>query len=122
MVTKQGNALGLYLATIRRDRDFSLRQVETLTNKAVSNAYLSQIESGKIAQPSPNILHALAQVYKVSYEQLMQLAGFIVDKQEPGSHHGRAAFFADVNLTEVEERELLEYLDFRRKQKKSQGI
>ena len=40
--------LAQYLASIRRDRKMTLRQVEEATNKDVSNAYLSQIENGKI--------------------------------------------------------------------------
>jgi HTH-type transcriptional regulator, competence development regulator len=106
--------LGKHLAAIREDRRLSLRQVEELTNKLVSNAYLSQIEKGKIQQPSPNILHALAQAYKTSYEQLMQLAGYINAKHTKGAAHGRAATFAALNLTEAEQQELIEYLKFRR--------
>ncbi|MFA6116268.1 MAG: helix-turn-helix domain-containing protein [Sphingomonas sp.] len=112
---KPGSSLGSHLAAIRNDRGYSLRQVEGLTNNIISNAYLSQIESGKIQQPSPNILHALANVYRISYEQLMEMAGFIVGNREKGDvSHGRAATFAELNLSEDEERELLEYLKFRR--------
>lgn len=112
---KTGTALGAHLAAIRSDRGYSLRQVEALANNVISNAYLSQIESGKIQQPSPNILHALANVYRISYEQLMELAGFITANREKGDvTHGRAATFAELNLSEGEERELLEYLKFRR--------
>ena len=112
---KTGSILGNHLAAIRADRGYSLRQVEALTNNLISNAYLSQIESGKIQQPSPNILHTLATVYRISYEQLMEMAGFIVGDREKGDvTHGRAATFAELNLTENEERELLEYLKFRR--------
>jgi transcriptional regulator with XRE-family HTH domain len=112
--SKSAELLGPHLAAIRNDRGLSLRQVEELTNKLVSNAYLSQIENGKIQQPSPNILHSLAQVYKTSYQQLMERAGYITAKHTKGAPHGRAATFAALNLTEAEEKELLEYLKFRR--------
>ena len=69
--------LGQYLASIRADRRLTLRQVEEATNKEVSNAYLSQIENDKIRKPSPNVLHALAEIYGISYEQLMDMAGYI---------------------------------------------
>lgn len=111
------SALGQHLAAIRTDRKLSLRRVEDLTNKLVSNAYLSQIEKGKVLHPSPNILHALAEVYRTSYEQLMEMAGYINARPEKRALHGRAATFAALNLTEAEERELLEYLKFRRSQK-----
>jgi transcriptional regulator with XRE-family HTH domain len=113
------SALGQHLAAVRADRKLSLRRVEELTNKLVSNAYLSQIETGKILQPSPNILHALAEVYRASYEQLMQMAGYIKPRPDAGVVHGRAATFAALNLTEAEEKELLDYLKFRRSQQKA---
>ncbi|WP_159650789.1 helix-turn-helix transcriptional regulator, partial [Bosea sp. 125] len=70
--------LGQYLAGIRLDRKMSLRAVEEATNKQVSNAYLSQIENDKIQQPSPNILHALAELYAISFENLMEMAGYLM--------------------------------------------
>lgn len=115
------NILGQHLAAVRADRKLSLRRVEELTNKLVSNAYLSQIETGKILHPSPNILHALAEVYRTSYEQLMQMAGYINARPQSGALHGRAATFAALNLTEAEERELLAYLEFRRSQSAGQN-
>ncbi len=42
------STLGKYLASIRADRKMTLREVEEATSKQVSNAYLSQIENGKI--------------------------------------------------------------------------
>jgi transcriptional regulator with XRE-family HTH domain len=110
-------ALGKHLAAIRNDRGFSLRQVEELTKKVVSNAYLSQIENGKIQQPSPNILHALSRIYKTSYEHLMELAGYIVKNHALDKAHGRAVTFAELNLTEAEETMLLQYLKWQRSQK-----
>ncbi|WP_092762180.1 helix-turn-helix domain-containing protein [Rhodoferax sp. OV413] len=119
---KNESALGRHLGAIRKDRGFSLRQVEELTNKVVSNAYLSQIEGGKIQQPSPNMLHSLATVYKISYEHLMELAGYISNGGSREGAHGRAATFAELNLTQEEEKELLEYLRFRRSMdKKNEG-
>lgn len=118
---KTSAALGKHLAAIRNDRGFSLRQVEELTNKLVSNAYLSQIENGKIQQPSPNILHALSRTYKTSYEHLMELAGYIVKDHTPNKAHGRAATFAELNLTEAEETMLLDYLKWQRSRKEKAG-
>ena len=42
-----------------------LRDVEKASDKEISNAYLSQLETGKIEKPSPHVLHALAEVYRV---------------------------------------------------------
>jgi transcriptional regulator with XRE-family HTH domain len=90
-------SLGKYLASIRADRGFTLRQVEEGTNKEVSNAYLSQIENDKIKKPSPNVLHALAQLYGIDYEQLMEMAGYITNPRGEGEKHGRVATFAEHN-------------------------
>ena len=54
--------LGGLLADLRAARGLSLREVEEVTGKAVSNAYLGQLAHGKIKRPSPNVLHSLAGV------------------------------------------------------------
>ncbi|MGY4433950.1 transcriptional regulator with XRE-family HTH domain [Bradyrhizobium sp. F1.13.1] len=112
-------SLGKYLASIRADRKMSLRDVEEATRKQVSNAYLSQIETEKIKQPSPNILHALAELYAINFENLMQMAGYITGtKRADTERHGRIATFAEHNLTAEEEAEMLRYLEFMRDRKK----
>jgi transcriptional regulator with XRE-family HTH domain len=113
--------LGQYLASIREDRGFTLREVEEATNKEVSNAYLSQIETGKIQQPSPNVLHSLADIYDIDYTQLMEMAGYITQTRprKQNQRHGRLATFAEHHLTPDEESELMDYLKFIRGRKKS---
>ena len=112
--------LGQYLASIRLDRKMSLRQVEELSNKDVSNAYLSQLETGKILQPSPNVLNTLADIYKINYVQLMELAGYLpaAKAREATQRHGRIPTFAEHNLTPEEEGELMQYLQYLRTKKK----
>lgn len=116
-----GLTLGRYLASIRKDRKLSLRQVEEATDKEISNAYLSQIENDKIKEPSPHILHTLSEIYKIDYIHLMEKAGYIVEnsRQETGERHGRLATFAEHNLTKEEEEELVRYLEFIRGKKKN---
>ncbi|TZG31263.1 helix-turn-helix transcriptional regulator [Agrobacterium sp. B1(2019)] len=109
--------LGEYLGSIRTDRKLTLRAVEEATNKEVSNAYLSQIENGKIQKPSPNILYALANLYGVEYDRLMELAGYITTTRTDVERHGRAATFAELNLTQAEEAELLKFLGYLRSKK-----
>jgi HTH-type transcriptional regulator, competence development regulator len=113
--------LGQYLASIRNDRDLSQRDVEKATDKVVSNAYLSQIETDQIKRPNPNILHALAELYAVSYEDLMERAGFVVptrSRRSAQQRHGRVATFAGHNLTNEEEAELVKFLGYLRSKKK----
>jgi transcriptional regulator with XRE-family HTH domain len=115
-------SLGDYLTNIRSVKHLTLRQVEEATGGEVSNAYLSQLETSKISRPSPNILHALARVYGVPYEILMEKAGYIspvgsspnVLRSGGPPRHGRAATFVNENLTPDEEEKLLEYLAFLR--------
>lgn len=115
--------LGQYLASIRDDRGLSQRDVERETNKLVSNAYLSQIETDQIKKPSPNILHALAELYRVPYENLMERAGFVVPTRSHSGEqrHGRVPTFAGHNLTSEEEAELVQFLGYLRSRKKSGG-
>ena len=115
--------LGQYLASIRADRRMTLRQVEEATENEVSNAYLSQIENHKIQQPSPNILHALSEVYGIDYGHLMEMAGHITPSKSRSEdqRHGRLATFADHNLTEAEEAELIDYLKYIRTRKRPNG-
>lgn len=120
-------SLADYLAYIRGIKKLTLREVEEATAKEVSNAYLSQLETGKITKPSPNVLHALAEVYAVSYELLMEKAGYIapaaagVLRSAGPVRHGRAATFANEDLTQEEEERLLEYLAFLRSRRGKGG-
>jgi transcriptional regulator with XRE-family HTH domain len=111
--------LGVLLADLRAAKGLSLREVEEATGKAVSNAYLSQREHGKIKKPSPNVLHSLAGVYAVPYEALMEKAGYLLPSQDGGKRRARLAAFAIDNLTAEEEEELLKYLAFLRSRKSS---
>jgi transcriptional regulator with XRE-family HTH domain len=111
----QPNELGAVLADLRTAKGLSLREVEEATGKAVSNAYLSQLENGKIKKPSPNVLHSLSEVYAVPYEALMEKAGYLLPSE--GNATGRSrrlAAFAIDDLTAEEEEELLKYLAFLR--------
>jgi transcriptional regulator with XRE-family HTH domain len=110
----QPSQLGSVLADLRMAKGFSLRQVEEATGKAVSNAYLSQLENGKIKKPSPNVLHNLAAVYAVPYEALMEKAGYLLPAEKRGGRRKRLAAFAIDDLTAEEEEELLKYLAFLR--------
>lgn len=116
---KPGETLGLYLKNLRSGTTMSLRDVEEATNREVSNAYLSQLENGKIAKPSPNVLHHLSTVYNVQYSTLMEKAGYISPNSLKSDNvkHGRAATFAIENLTNEEEKELLKYLNYYRMQR-----
>jgi transcriptional regulator with XRE-family HTH domain len=110
----RSSELGALLADLRMAKGLSLREVEEASGKAVSNAYLSQLENGKIKKPSPNVLHSLAEVYLVPYETLMEKAGYLVPSGKGRGRRKRLAVFAIDDLTVEEEEELLKYLAFLR--------
>jgi transcriptional regulator with XRE-family HTH domain len=110
----QPRELGAVLADLRMAKGLSLRQVEEATDRAVSNAYLSQLENGKIKKPSPNVLHCLAATYAVPYEALMEKAGYLLPAEAGGGQRQRLAAFAIDDLTAEEEEDLLKYLAFLR--------
>jgi hypothetical protein len=68
-------------------------------------------------KPSPHFLHELAGAYGVSYDALMERAGYITKGPTPRLT-GRLATFATKELTADEERELLKFLGYIRSQKK----
>ena len=100
-----------FLRTARERCSLSLRAVEQQTD--VSNAYLSQLEHGRIRQPSPVILYKLSELYRVSYAKAMHLAGYPIPAlPAPDPPAVGVARFRDV--TPDEEEALAEYLEFLR--------
>ncbi len=69
------NELATKLSQLRKLKGASLRKVEAVTG--ISNAYLSQLERGLAAQPAPEKLKRLAEFYGVSYEVLLESAGYL---------------------------------------------
>jgi transcriptional regulator with XRE-family HTH domain len=106
--------LGEYLRQAREGKTLSLRAVEELTG--ISNAFLSQLESGKVKQPSPMKLHKLASVYGVEYETLMEVAGYPVPR--PTKQNDAFVFGRLGKVTPNEGKALQEYLRFLRSQQK----
>src|SRR5262244_2867864 len=72
-MTEKMKALGELLADARKRRKLTLRAVQDAVG--ISNAYLSQLETGKVRSPSPVVLHKLSELYGISYATVMQEAG-----------------------------------------------
>ena len=113
--------LGDFLRSLRIKAKLKLREVEE--RSGVSNAYLSQLETGKINKPSPHIIHKLASAYDVSYERLMIMAGYIVGPDSPISGEqpvvpgSRIPTSAIRELSPEEEDAVLNYLEYLRLRK-----
>lgn len=114
-----GQTLAEALKKIRGVRGYSLRKVEDKTG--ISNAYLFQLESGKAVNPSPHILHKLADCYDVPYEELMKEAGYIAASPKPSRRSPRVsalqAALMSAELDEEEEKKIAEYIKFLRSQR-----
>ncbi len=76
----QAREFGEFLRALRKEKGLTIRQIETYTG--VSNSYLSLVENGKRGIPSPDILKQLAPALKVTYEFLMEKAGYI-EQEDP---------------------------------------
>ncbi len=111
--------VGSYFKALREAKSLTLREVEKRVD--VSNAYISQLEQGKVKQPSPLTLHKLSEVYGVSYEVLMAKVGYPVP--QPGdlqiSNESKNSIAHKIgDISNDEEIELLNYLKFIRNRKK----
>lgn len=117
MAQSNSDRLGVFLTLARQKHKLTLRAVEEKTG--ISNAYLSQLEHGKIRTPAPQNLHKLSEFYRVPYRILMELAGYPVP--ETDSDHPQYlvdTFAARVGeVTQEEEEALVEYLQFIRSRK-----
>ena len=113
-IMSEKNRLGKFLKTAREGVGVPLRFVEQQTG--ISNAYLSQLENGKIRHPSPVLLHKLCLLYDVSYAKAMKLAGYPLPEDTDGfaEPENRDLFARFGNVTDDEEKALAEYLDFLR--------
>lgn len=99
--------LAALLKKSRMEAKLTLRQVETQTG--VSNAYLSQLENSRTKNPSPHVLLKLARAYAISYEDLMDAAGYS-HSPRPSAGALRIAKLA-ATFDASEEAELGQFLD-----------
>lgn len=113
----QTRKLGHFLSAARNKLGLSLRSVEGTTG--ISNAYLSQLEHGKIKMPAPQNLHALAAEYHVPYALLMELAGYPTSEPQLDESPAASRLAARMGtVSNEEEEQLLEYLAFIRSRKR----
>lgn len=73
-------AFGQRLKQARDARGDSLRKVEG--RSGLNSGYLSQLENGKIANPSPTVLQKVAQGYLLRFEDLLGWVGYVPNPSE----------------------------------------
>lgn len=109
--------LGEKLREVRELKGLSLAAVAGPAG--MSATYLQKLERGEVESPSPHRLHSLANVFDVSYTDLMVLAGYIVPSAEEDPARERAslllqALSSDGGLTDEELSDVADFLAFRR--------
>ena len=119
--TERGQpAFGRYLKETRTKLRLSLRNVEAKTEGRVRNAFLSQIENGKVGLPNIDLLADLSHVYYLDFWNLLWRAGYQIPKEYPGLTSPEQKGWTplvinkleDLHLTEEELDEVLDYADF----------
>ncbi len=116
---RKSQTLGEILQAGRERKGLSLRAVEKITG--ISNAYVSQLESGKIQQPSPINLHKLSELYEIPYTEVLGSVGYPVPSQteEESSTAGLGSRLG--RITREEEDAVIQYLEFMRSRNKRAG-
>lgn len=105
---EESNYFGEYLKNIRSEKGLSTRDIQKKTG--ISNSYISLIESGKKGTPSPDILKKLHKALNVSYEELMQVAGYITAVKK-NTVHDWESFGLEMENRGVDPDKLMELLE-----------
>ena len=96
------------LRELRASRGLSLRELHRKTG--ISNAYLSQMEKGKVQEPSHIFLHKLAEFYGVDYAYLMRSIGYPMPGEKKKGMAGKIARSLE-SLTEFEKQEVYRFIE-----------
>ena len=107
--------LAQLLADGRKRRKLTLRAVQE--EIGISNAYLSQLETGKVQSPSPVVLHKLSELYEVPYAVVMEAAGYPLPSNVKTDEPGTRLAARLGRVTREEEDAIVEYLRFIRTQR-----
>jgi|SRR5687767_1646746 len=100
------------LRLMRKDQP-SIRQVAEETK--ISNAYLSQLERGVAENPSPHVLHKLAEYYDTPYESLMAAAGYLkAQPSKSGAPSPLEVLLKTAKLSQEEEEQVKQFIRFLR--------
>ena len=115
-MAKNAAQLGEYLKKGREAKRLTLRAVEEETQ--ISNGYLSQLEGGKIEQPSPVDLNELCELYELEYTIAMEYAGYPIPKGVATSTAQQKLLARLGNIAKDDEDALVDYMEFLRSKKR----
>lgn len=108
-----------FIKNTRKLSGKTLREIEHITG--ISNSYLSQLENGKIKNPSPIKIYKISQALEINYEKLMRMLGYPLTQQNDDVKGRKlktrnkariSTSNALKDITPEEEVELLRYLGF----------
>ena len=118
MANEQPNKLGKHIRNVRQLLGLSL--AAAAEKARISAAYQKKLESGDVKQPSPTVLHAVAEALGLEYATLMGLAGYLVPEQSASnvaSSFDHALNSAD--LSDSERKAVAAYIALLRQQRDS---
>lgn len=115
-------SLGAVLSAAREANAFSLRHVAR--EAEIAPTYLQKLERDEVGEPSPNVLFRLSDALRISYAELMKLAGYIVPEERgrgPSGSEALASALRSSDLTSEEIEEMARYLGYLRVRRKRGG-
>lgn len=101
--------LGDAIRNARKGKGLSLRALERLVG--VSNAHLSQLETGRIEHPSMALLYSIAEALDLDYQLLLRLAGHLEPSSSKGVTVPGVAFRGSADLTPEEADEVVRFIE-----------
>lgn len=111
---------GSVLRDLRTERAWSLREIERRTNGALKSSHLSQIETGKVAQPSLSVLRELARVFGLNFSEFVRYLNMNDDGGQPSvteKDRMAMAFFSELDPSDKEN--VLSYMRYLDQQHKT---
>ena len=106
--------LAAFISEKRAGRGFSLRKLAELSD--VSHTEIKRIEDGLRKQPSPAVLRSISVALGVSYEEIMEVAGYVLPTRAKPATSSRIKGADDLSSVEVAKVE--EYIAFLKTQRK----
>ncbi|BEP13920.1 hypothetical protein acdb102_22310 [Acidothermaceae bacterium B102] len=103
-------AIGEVLKRLRLERGWSLRELERQSDGSLRSGHMSQIEAGKVGEPSLSVLREFAKTVGVEFQTLMGLL-YPDDRQDSADEEQQAmvlAYFS--HLTPAQTTAALNYL------------
>jgi transcriptional regulator with XRE-family HTH domain len=91
--------LGSQLRARRNERKLSLRELER--RSGINSGYLSQLERGEIAKPTPSVLQKVASAYDVPFQIVMRWAGYVEDGLSPNAQRALSVLGDDFTDEEL---------------------